>query len=165
MSPILIIKGKGNEAMNEDERVPISMGGASIIIIFTALLMSVIIVFMISVAYQTYKVNQEYIAHTQAYYVADGEATIKRALIEEQLYKLYFSKAHVKYDKPHIIKMIRDIKGIKIIDQDEQGLLIYYETPINKEESLVVELGIQPMQKGLEISRFTEVNKWQVKSS
>lgn len=150
------------EVIKEDEKEPLSMGGASIIIIFTTFVMSVIIVFMIATAYKTYKVNQEYIAYTQAYYVADGEATTKRALVEEQLYKLYFSKADVKYDMPHILKVIKNIKGIEMIEESENLLILKYEEPINKKEYLAVELVIQPIKKGLEVGRFTEVGKWQV---
>lgn len=150
------------EVVKEDEREPLSMGGASIIIIFTTFVMSVIIVFMIAAAYENYKANQDYIAHTQAYYVADGEAATKRALVEEQLYKLYFSKAEIKYDMPHILKVIKNIKDIEMIEEGENLLILRYEEPINKEEYLVVELTVQPIKKGLEPERFTKVNKWQV---
>ena len=148
--------------MKEHHREPLSMGGASIIIIFTAFVMSVIIVFMVLSAYQVYKTNQEYVAHTQAYYVADGAATIKRALIEERLYKLYHSKAELTYDTSHIIRVIKDIKGIEIINQDEKTVCIQYEEPINVEETLVIQLTTKEMAGGLDIRRFTQIQKWEV---
>lgn len=148
--------------MREDDREPLSMGGASIIIIFTAFVMSVIIVFMVLSAYQTYKANQEYVACTQAYYVADGEATTKRALIENRLYKLYYSKAELTYDVPNITNVIKDIKGIEVINQDEKTVYIQYEEPINEKEKLVIQLTTGEMKSGLGINRFTRILKWQV---
>lgn len=148
--------------MREEERMPISMGGASIIIIFTAFLLSVIIIFMISQAYKVYKSNEEYIVQTHAFYVADSAATTKRALIEQQLYQIYFSKANIAYDKERIIKAIKDIKGVEIIETEEKNITVRYTERINTKENLVVELVIEPIEKGLEVERFTIVNKWQV---
>lgn len=150
--------------MREDDREPLSMGGASIIIIFTAFVMSIIIVFMVLSAYQVYKADQDYVMRTQAYYVADGEATIKRALIEERLYKLYYSKAELAYDIPHITKVIKDIKGIEVMNQDEKTVYIQYEEPINEKEKLVIKLATGKMKSGLDINRFTHILKWQVET-
>ncbi len=148
--------------MREERKNPISMGGASLIIIFTAFLVSIIIVFMTLQIYEGYKMNEQYIVETQAYYVADGEATIKRALIEQRLYQIYYAKADITYNAERIIKAIKDIKGIEIVNQDEKRILIRYVEPINAKENLNVELEIDPNLQGKEIECFTIVNKWQV---
>lgn len=151
--------------MREERKNPISMGGASLIIIFTGFLISVIIIFMTLQIYKGYKTNEQYIVETQAYYVADEEATIKRALIEQQLYQIYYSKAHIAYDAERIIKAIKDIKGIEIVKENEDTILVRYVEPINPKKDLSVELEINPTEQGAEIERFTIVNKWQVGES
>ncbi len=148
--------------MKVEERKHLIMGGTSIIIILSTFIIGVLIVLMVSNVYETYKVNQDYVADTLAYYTADGEATVKRALIEEKLYRLYYSKVNLKYDVLNIMRVIKNIKNLEVINQDENSLIMKYKVPINQEEDLVVELEVSEMENGLEVKRFTKVLKWRV---
>ncbi|WP_054742182.1 hypothetical protein [Cellulosilyticum ruminicola] len=150
--------------MREERKNPISIGGASIIIIFTAFLISVIIVGMTLQIYKSYKINEQYIIETQSYYAADGEATVKRALIEQRLYQIYYSKAHINYDTDRIKKAIKDIKGIEIFNKNEKSILVCYVESINTRQSLSVELEIDTTKEQVKNDYFTIVNKWQVEA-
>lgn len=148
--------------MKLEKRQPFTLGCITVISIVGTLAISIITMIYVSTAYKMYQENQNYIVHTQAYYVADGEATVKRALIEEALREAYYSKYNIVYDLKHIKRAIRDIKDIELIETEEKTMLIRYEELITIDEKLSVELEAKPIERGQTKSYLTEVKRWQI---
>ena len=125
---------------------PFTLGWKSPLIIMSILVISILTMLVSINVYRVHLENEAYIVHTQAYYVAEGEAMTKRALIEEYLSAIYENQ-ELAYDNIHIKRAVSNIKDIETEDVDNTSVLIRYDEPINQRESLYVELIVPIREK------------------